>query len=104
MLRKNEIASTTSCLNKASDDEPIFVLRANDDCAPDIVMKWAFAYRASKVAQGEMTQRQMDKYEEAIDLAWQMRQWKAAKDCVHEPTTLDAANSARICVKCNQPV
>lgn len=79
MLRAQEIQSQSSCLNKASDDEPIFVLRANDECAPDIVMKWAFAYRASKVAQGEMTQRQMDKYEEAIELADLMRKWKAGR-------------------------
>lgn len=79
MLRAQEIQSQSSCLNKASDDEPIFVLRANDELAPDIVMKWAFAYRAAKVAQGEMTQRQMDKYEEAIELADLMRKWKSRR-------------------------
>lgn len=77
MLRSKEIQSQSSCLNKASDDEPIFVLRANDELAPDIVMKWAFAYRAAKIeGSGEMTQHQMDKYEEAIELAGLMRKWK----------------------------
>ncbi len=80
MLRSQEIISQSSCLNKASDDEPIFVLRANDELAPDIVMKWAFAYRKAKIdAQGEMTQRQMDKYEEAIELSGLMRNWKSSQ-------------------------
>lgn len=34
VVRKlNEIADQNSCLNKAADDEPIFVLRANDEAA-----------------------------------------------------------------------
>ena len=33
---------------KAEDDEPLFVLRANDSLAPQIVRQWAAAYRIAK--------------------------------------------------------
>lgn len=32
---------TDSCLQKAADDEPIFVLRAKDKHAPHVVRLWA---------------------------------------------------------------
>lgn len=41
MLKKDEIADPNSCLNKAADDEPVFVLRAQDACAPTHVRDWA---------------------------------------------------------------
>jgi len=41
MTKEQEIATELSCLNKAKDDEPIFVLRANDLLAPIVVSCWA---------------------------------------------------------------
>jgi hypothetical protein len=38
--KKEELASTTGCLAKAADDEPIFVLRAQDSLAPDTIRAW----------------------------------------------------------------
>lgn len=35
-----------SCYDKAADDEPLFVLRAQDILAPEMVREWA--YRAQK--------------------------------------------------------
>lgn len=40
MLKKDEIATPDSCLNKAKDDEPIFVLRGKDPAAPATLAKW----------------------------------------------------------------
>lgn len=37
---------TSSCLAKAGDDEPIFVLRAQDRLAPEVVCSWAAALAA----------------------------------------------------------
>ena len=33
--------ATDTCLQKAAEDEPIFVLRAKDKLAPSIVRRWA---------------------------------------------------------------
>lgn len=36
-----ELSDPNSCLNKAADDEPIFVLRASDLLAAGLVYGWA---------------------------------------------------------------
>lgn len=79
MLKKLEVRDPNSCLNKAERDEPIFVLRANDELAPEIVREWADVYIDSKRRRNrdrEMTQAQIDKYNEALTLADQMEEWK----------------------------
>jgi hypothetical protein len=38
--KKDEIANPDSCLNRAADDEPIFVLRASDKFAAPLVTMW----------------------------------------------------------------
>ena len=40
MLKKDEISNPNSCLNKAKDDERIFVLRAKDLAAPSAIREW----------------------------------------------------------------
>lgn len=69
MLKKDELASPTSCLNKAADDEPIFVLRASDVLAPDVVRLWA-----GRAWQAGTPQAKVD---EAYGLASQMQAWQA---------------------------
>lgn len=77
------------CLAALADDEPYFLLRANDELAPDIVRQWAETYklqkeidnaRASGRGQGPepLTERQQRKYEEALACADTMEQWKEA--------------------------
>lgn len=41
MLKRIELASPVSCLNKAAPDEPLFVLRAKDPLAARVVRFWA---------------------------------------------------------------
>lgn len=41
MLKKIELLSQSSCLNKAGPDEPIFVLRANDPLYAATIRLWA---------------------------------------------------------------
>jgi len=79
MLKENEISIPTSCLNKAADDEPIFVLKSTDELAPATVRQWAVWYRQSKQAADEWTSEREAKYREAMQLAAQMEEWRALK-------------------------
>ena len=56
-----------SCLAKGADDEPIFVLRAQDLLAPAIVEFWCVAARAQGCSERRI--------EEARSTAEQMRAW-----------------------------
>lgn len=67
MLKRDELAIPTSCLNKAADDEPVFVLRAKDVCAAIIVECWAHC--ASGIHEPE-------RVAEALALAQAMRDWR----------------------------
>ncbi len=40
MIKRQEISDPTSCLNKAADDEPVFVFRAQDQTAPWVIEQW----------------------------------------------------------------
>lgn len=59
-----------TCYDKAAPDEPIFVLRAQDMIAPEIVREWA--YRAKVAGTPE------EKVEEARRLADKMEDWQIA--------------------------
>lgn len=76
MLKRDELATQTSCLNRAADDEPIFVLRANDENAPAAVIGWTRDYIYAKGGWDKMTELQKKKIEEATSLAGKMRVWK----------------------------
>lgn len=41
MIKRDELRSPASCLNKAQADEPIFVLRGHDPLAPQVIRLWA---------------------------------------------------------------
>ncbi len=70
MLKRDEIATPTSCLNKAADDEPVFVLRAKDPLAARVVRHWCTL--------AEQQGLHEDKVPEADALAFQMESWRAA--------------------------
>lgn len=79
-MLKRDVLKGPSCLTKAEDDEPIFVLRANDEEAPIVVMFWAMRYFYAKCQQsGGITGDQLDKHNEAIELAKRMVEWKASR-------------------------
>jgi hypothetical protein len=76
MIKSQEL-SGPSCLTKAADDEPLFVLRANDELAPGIVEAWADDYVRVKANQpGGMSAVQRQKYRDALAIAMAMREWK----------------------------
>ena len=82
-MRKSDELKGPSCLTNAADDEPLFVLRANDELAPHMVRIWAERYYASKMGEQytlpvERMKHIAMKYEEALALARMMDEWKAA--------------------------
>jgi len=56
-----------SCLNKAADDEPVFILRAKDPLAAQTVRLWA-----SMASIGAHENSKIDK---ALDVAGEMEHW-----------------------------
>jgi hypothetical protein len=66
----------TSCLNKAFNDEPIFVLRANDETAPHLVRAWAEKYHEAKGRGMSSNDVQLAKYNEAYAVARAMEEWR----------------------------
>lgn len=78
MKKEDELASPDSCLNRARDGEPVFVLRANDECAPDAVRRWAAFYKAQKQRSRGWDERAQAKWREAMGLADDMQRWRMA--------------------------
>lgn len=74
MLKKDELATPTSCLNKAEPDEPIFVLKATDPQAPMVVRHWV------TMSSGKQDKKKLDG---ALELAKKMEAWRK-QNCVEE--------------------
>ena len=71
------------CYAAAADDEPLFVLRANDPLAPALVHEWANRYESAKVRElgGVVHNRTgLEKSDEARVCAHAMRLWRKAQD------------------------
>lgn len=64
---------TSPCLQKAADDEPIFVLRAQDKTAPAIIRKWV------KMQQIHNPNPSPAKLNSALALALEMESWHTRK-------------------------
>lgn len=74
-LAKDERAAAAAgkgCLGKAADDEPVFILRAQDMLAADLVDKWA--------TDAQLVGCKWDKVREARELAQAMREWPTRKN------------------------
>lgn len=59
-----------SSLERAGEDEPVFVLRAQDMLAPELVREWVFRARINGVPK--------EKVEEARGIADAMEDWQVA--------------------------
>jgi hypothetical protein len=70
-LKRDEIADPNSCLNRAADDEPIFILRAKDQLTPKLVRDWA----AKAAIEGH---HEIEKIEAAWKFADRMDAWRRA--------------------------
>lgn len=69
MRKELELTDPRSCLNKAADDEPLFVLRAQDATAPLSIEHWL----------AMNPQLPMEKRREAIECMEAMRAWPTQK-------------------------
>lgn len=79
MTKTEILAGKEQCFEKAHADEPLFILRANDPIASEIVMTWV--RRASGVHEPE-------KVNQARAVAMAMSAWK--QDRIKERNTADA--------------
>jgi len=55
MLKKDEVSDPNSCLNKATDDMPIFVLKAADLIAVKALSAWIAEATRLQVNQAKIT-------------------------------------------------
>ncbi len=76
MTGHTKLASLTSegILRKIDDDEPIFVLRATDKFAPEVIRFWAALLRQANNSPS-------DKEQDALECATEMEDWQAKNDC-----------------------
>ena len=63
------------CYEAAEPDEPMFILLARDDSAPDLVLAWA-ERREREVRTGECPKGDLKKVAEARACAQAMREWQ----------------------------
>lgn len=71
-IERANAAAGKGCLGKAADDEPVFILRAQDALAAELVELWAI--RAHAVGCPN------DKVQEAKALADEMLRWPVRKN------------------------
>lgn len=79
MRKTDELNDPMSCLNRANDDEPLFVLRANDALAPQLVRLWSARYFETKLGSSithELSPLQLTKFRAALALADAMERWR----------------------------
>lgn len=72
MRKMDELTDPSSCINKAENDEPVFVLRANDPLAAGIVDHWANQAEGTNL-------HEVYKINTARELAQEMRRWRTEK-------------------------
>ena len=73
MIKRDELSDPTSCLNRAAEDEPVFVLRATDMCAPDTILFWILSRLTAGRNQDD------DQIKEAQAVASNMVKYRAMK-------------------------
>lgn len=79
--KRENILNPASCWNRAAPDEPVFVLRANDPLAPQIVREWAKRYAEMKQAnRGGITAEQANKVAFAHAIGAAMIRYRLAED------------------------
>lgn len=79
MTKQKVLTDPSSCLNKAADDEPLFVIRGNDPCAGATVRDWVRRYVMRKGGHHAMSTRECMKVDQALALANDMDTWRARR-------------------------
>ena len=71
MIKARELDHPQSCLNKAAEDEPLFVLRAKDLSAPETIRFWVESRKRLR-----LNAYYDDQLNEALSIAGQMETWQ----------------------------
>lgn len=74
MIKRDEMSLPTSCLNKAEDDEPIFVLLGRDEDAPQVIRRWCI----KRVDRGKNAWDD-EQIQEALALANKMEEYRRCR-------------------------
>lgn len=77
MLKKLELSTPTSCLNRAAADEPLFVLRAHDELATQAILHWCHLYRKKHTSPSGVwdSEARRQKHNEALACAELFDRW-----------------------------
>lgn len=76
MKKRDELMNPDSCLNRAGDDEPLFVIRAKDELSSTMVRQWAESAAMTNAHEPE-------KIQEARMLAESMENWRKEHESIH---------------------
>ena len=84
MIKQQELTNPNSYINRAAQDEPVFVLCANDPLAAVAVREWARNYIViQRQTHGtllcEPGTKYKNKFDEAMGIADQMDTWRFQK-------------------------
>lgn len=71
MIKREELSNPNSCINKAADEEPVFVLRAQDLLSDVLVDLWARRAEENGASDAKVSS--------ARELAQKMRAWPTRK-------------------------
>ena len=63
-------------IGKSRDDEPIFVIVARDRLSSESVRSWARRFLALRMGLGTFNETAQSKYNEALDCADRMDEWR----------------------------
>jgi hypothetical protein len=78
--KKEELREgSNGCFARALDDEPMFVLLARDDRAPERVREWA-TQRKADISMGRRPESDMAQVDEAYQTATDMEDWREEND------------------------
>ena len=72
MKKMDELTDPSSCINRAANDEPVFVLRASDPLAAGVVDYWANQAEGTNL-------HEVYKINTAHEVAQEMRRWRTEK-------------------------
>ncbi len=68
MTKHEELSNPNSCLNRAADDEPLFILLGRDVATPETIRYWA----RSRVNGKKKNTWEDEQIREALQLAWDL--------------------------------
>lgn len=81
MLKRDEMMHPQSCINRAGDDEAVFVLLARDPVAPTLVRLWAdLRVLAGKNRRGDPEIEEAIRIAEVMERQYRDRQAKKERE------------------------